>query len=114
MKAIKIDVLQKEIYEIRINHGLDAIYEAIGNQCSLFCCPFVLPNRDTFYLDDEALCFGLDYIKGGFSVMGNTYVNNAIILGTDEEGESIDVKTTVEDLKKIISFHSVAELFQLT
>ncbi len=114
MKAIKIDVLQKEIYEININQGLEPIYEAIGNECRCFCCPIMLPNLDTFYLDDEALCYGLAYIRGGFSVLGNTYVNNAIILGTDEEGGSIDVKTTVEELKKLISFHTVTELFQLT
>ena len=113
MNAIKIDVLKKEIYEIEISEGLRPIYKAIGNGCSLFCCPLMLPNLDTFYLDDEALCHGPAYIIGGFSVIGYTFVNNAIILGTDEEGGSVDVKSTIEEIRKIISFHSVIELFQL-
>ncbi len=114
MKAIKIDVEKQEIIEIELSHGLEPIYEAIGNECRCFSCPVMLPNLDTFYLDEEAFCYGLAYIRGGFSVLGNTFVNNAIILGTVEEGGSIDVKTTVEDIKKIISFHTVTELFQLT
>ena len=111
MKVFKIDVQRQEIYAMHIADGLDPIYSAIGNNCNVFCCPYVLENLDTFYMDDEALCYGQDHIKGGFTVDGNLYVNNALVIGTDQEGASIDAKSSQDDLKKRIKFYTTLEIF---
>ena len=106
-KAIKIDVEKQTLEYITIEDGLNPIYEAIGNECSCFCCPVSFENEDTIYCDDEIL-LDTDKIKGGF-IMEDWQVplcGNAIILGTDMEGDSVDVKSDIETLKNQIYFIS--------
>lgn len=100
MRAIKIDVVKKQVYEIEISKGLNPIYEAIG--CDIFCCPVTWDNQDTIYADDEALL--KEDAEGCFSFPDFNYpiVGNALILGTDDMGESVDAKSSVEELQEKI------------
>lgn len=100
MRAIKIDVVKKQVYEIEISKGLKPIYEAIG--CDIFCCPVTWDNQDTIYADDEALL--KEDVEGCFSFPDFNYpiVGNALILGTDDMGESVDAKSSVEELQEKI------------
>jgi hypothetical protein len=97
-KALLINVENKTITEIEIGTHFAEISKAIGNNCQYFCCPHVFPNDDGLYSDDEIL-LRPDDIKGGFMLEGWSYpiVNNAIILGCDDEGDSVDCKTKVGD-----------------
>jgi hypothetical protein len=106
-KAIKIDVQKQTLEYITIEDGLQAIYDAIGNECTTFCCPVSFENEDTIYADDDILLH-TDRIKGGF-IMENWRVpllGNAIILGTDMEGNSVDVKADITLMAKQIHFIS--------
>ena len=104
-RAIKIDVEQKKIYEIQIG-DFKTIYPAIGNGCDTFTVPIECDNGDSLYCDDEG-CLQPE-IKGGFIMTGFRHdamiVGNAIILGTDEEGESVDAVSTVEELAQSVIF----------
>ena len=104
-KAILIDVEKQEVIEILVGNGLDPIYNAIGNNCDTFCCPVSFANDDTLYSDDEIL-LRIDDIKGGFALPNFRIplLNNAIILGTNEEGGSIDHSTSIEEIKESIVF----------
>lgn len=104
-KAIKINVETKTIEAIMLPKHFGEISKAIGNGCTLFCCPIVFDNDDTIYADDESL-LRYDDIKGGFTMEGWKYpiVGNAIVLGTDAEGDSVDVKSDVDDLSSRIVF----------
>ena len=104
-KALKIDVELKKVYEIELGDDYKEIYEAIGNGCSLFCVPFSFDNRDSIFADDEILLREND-IKGAFMMPDWSYpiYNNAIILGTDEEGNSVDYKSTLEEITKNVFF----------
>jgi len=101
MKAIKIDVANKKLSYVNIGHYSE-IYSEIGNGCELFCCPVEYPNRDVLYADDESLL--RENIEGCFSFPEWNYpiVGNGILLGSDEEGDSADVKTTIEELESKI------------
>ena len=103
MKALKIDVVNKSVTTIQIKDYTE-IYAAIGNKCETFCCPIDFPNGDTLYADDESLLN--ENIEGCFMMPDWNYpiVGNAIILGTDEEGESIDCKTSSMDILSEIIF----------
>lgn len=102
-KAIKIDVEKRTITEVLMDGKLNCITKEIGNNCEYFCCPISLPNDDSIYCDDEIL-LRIEDIKGGFKFKGweRPIVNNAIILGTDSEGDSVDYKTDIGDLKDVI------------
>lgn len=100
-KAILINVESQSFEIILIEDGLNPIYNAIGNGCDTFACPIIFDNEDTIYSDDEILLRVGD-IKGGFLMRDwiAPIVNNAIVLGTDEDGESVDCKTTIEYLER--------------
>jgi hypothetical protein len=110
-KGIKINVATQQVEEVFINHYTD-IYKEIGNGCNLFCCPVEFENGDTLYADDEALL--QENVEGCFAMENFRYpiVGNAIILGTDEEGESVNAKTKKEDLHIIFGNKEVAEQYR--
>jgi hypothetical protein len=102
MKALLIDVVNQTITEVEIEHTKE-IYNLIGNGCHTFCAPVDFPNRDTLFTDDEALF--AENIQGCFSMEGWAYpiVGNAVILGSDEEGDTCDCKSRPDDiLEKLI------------
>lgn len=113
MKAIKIDVANKKVSQVNIANYKE-IYGQIGNGCNLFCCPVQWENNDVLYADDEALL--KDELEGCFMMPDFNYpiVGNAIILGTNEEGESVDVKTKISELQEKIMFGNkeAAELWR--
>ena len=113
MKAIKIDVANQTISQVNIANYKE-IYSQIGNGCELFCCPIQYENNDVLYADDESLL--RDNIEGCFTFPDWNYpiVGNAIILGTDDEGESVDVKTKIAELQSQIMWGNkkVAELWR--
>ena len=100
MKALKIDVVNKTITSINIKkeNFSTEICQLIGNGCNTFCCPVDFENGDCIYADDESLLH--ENIEGCFMLPDWNYpiVGNAIILGTDEEGDSIDCKTNPSEL----------------
>ena len=111
-KALKIDVVAQTVTEVKIDKYQD-IYSQIGNGCNLFCCPVDFENGDTLFADDESL---LREVEGCFLFPDWSYpiVGNAIILGTDEEGDSIDCKSTIEEITSQIMWGNkeVAEEYQ--
>jgi len=113
-KALFIDVVNKTIKTIELDKHFESISKAIGNGCQYFCCPYSFYNDDSLYADDESL-LRIDSIKGGFKLVrdygenkevGNyiLIVGNAIVLGTDSEGDSVDVKFTPEEIAEKIIF----------
>ena len=103
-KAIKIDSENQKLEYITIGDDYREISSAIGNNCGLFTCIY-LDDEDAMYCDDDSLLRPSD-IKGGFLIEGwNTpIVGNAIILGTDEDGDSSDCHVTIEELGDNIKF----------
>jgi len=104
-QALLIDVSTKKITQIELDNHFESISKAIGNGCQYFCCPYSFNNDDSMYADDESL-LRIDSIKGGFILDGyrGTIVGNAIILGTDEEGDSVDVKSTIDEIAERVIF----------
>lgn len=130
IKAIKIDVERQEVYEIEIENTLQGKYDAIGNDCELIevggyfprmKVPFSRP-RDVMYVDEEiAAKLGFEFARildvGVFKcaippysqnaeVLNNLVtqqcVGNAIIVGTDQEGNTISHHQTIESVRQRI------------
>lgn len=106
IKAIKIDVEKQSVYPIEITDNFRDIYGVIGNGCSLFCLPVKYENGDGLFADDEILLRPSD-IKGGFMFPGWSYpiTNNAVIIGSNDEGDSVDCKSSIEDFNDIQFVH---------
>lgn len=102
-KAILIDVVNRTVTNVNIGHWKE-MYPLIGNGCSLFTMPVELENGDGVFVDDEGLLH--ENMVGGFILSGydNPLIGNAIIQGSDEEGETDDCKSTVEEIAERVVF----------
>ena len=104
MKAIKIDVINKEIYEIEISDDYKEIYKVL--ECDLFTVikPDTLPVRDVLYIDDEGLL--KEKPLGAFSIRGFAQVlsGHGLILGTGYEGASISCFSSLDLIKSLVRF----------
>ena len=124
IKALKIDVEKQSIYEIEIVNNLEAKYEAIGNDCRLIEVGAFLPHnnplrqcRDAMYVDEEALLkcptrddvYNLGIFKLALSPRNlphfqpeqkviHTFVGNAIIVGSSDDGDSESHNISLKDL----------------
>lgn len=110
MRAIKIDAKARTVTEIDLPKGIDAMQAAIG--CDCFCFAVSWRNGDTLYVDDEGLlnpCDEFFVIETGHQ----PFAGNGLILGSDEEGESVDAKTPLTDVKvAFLTRAQVATMFR--
>ena len=91
VKAIFIDAEKKEVREITlpIENTLKAVYPMIGENCSLVEGIVSVNQFDLLLGDEDAYYNGY---KFGFVLDGYGYIHgNAVILGSDADGETSDV-----------------------
>lgn len=101
MRAIKIDVKHRTIYDITLDGSLESIYKHL--ECSLFECPVRFPNGDVLYVDEEGL---YNETIGAFAIPDLSaqpfFLGHGLIIGDDGEGESVSAISRIEDLKPLI------------
>lgn len=102
MKAIKIDVVKKEIYEVTIEDSLQSIYQQI--EADMIETAVHLPKNDVVYVDEEGLL--RETSKGWFIIYGQPQPlsGHGLVLGVTRNGSSRDVQATVEYIRKIVVF----------
>lgn len=104
VKAIFIDVINKTITDIEIEKGIEAVFEKLD--CTAFdaICPKGAPAGLTVYIDDEGLLreppLGAFYVRGFEQVLSG----HGLIVGTDDEGETVDAPCTSAQMKVNIRF----------
>jgi len=108
MKAILVNVGLQTVSEIEINSWRDI---APALECELFTVPGADDEGNALYADDEGLISGKEL---QFVFCPKFYyapiAGNILFLGTDAEGESRDCTLTVEDIRRVVSFPSLAEV----
>lgn len=111
MRAILIDAAARTITEIDIEKGADsgahALERAIG--CDIFQMAMNYPNGDVLYVDEEGLLKPAPHwfrVRSGHQA----FAGNGVLLGSDNQGESVDVKTTLDDLRATVTFMSLHEI----
>jgi hypothetical protein len=104
--AIKIDVVKQEVYPVQIStKNIDDIYNQLA--CDIFTCPMTLDNNDTLFVDDEGLFIDPSALLGAFYIDGfpsQPLFGHGLIVGIDDEGETDEVLSTVEEIKKKVTF----------
>ena len=104
--AIKIDVVKQEVYPVQIStKNIDDIYNQLA--CDIFTCPMTLDNNDTLFVDDEVLFIDPSALLGAFYIDGfssQPLFGHGLIVGIDDEGETDEVLSTVEEIKKKVTF----------
>ena len=107
MKAILIDSINKEVKEIEIGKGIEAMYEFL--KCQYFTVGSYLDKQDAIFVDDEGLMNGTDVF---FTYEGahQPFAGNGLIMGCDDEGESVDCKISFAEVKDKVKFYDRYEL----
>ena len=105
MKAILINPQQESIRHISYDGDYKSIYRII--QCTTFEAVYPFDNGDTLWIDEEGLLKESNFafnIKADNPKFNQTIMGSALILGTDAEGESIECKSNLDDIKNRINF----------
>ena len=105
MKALFIDPTDETIRFISYDGDYKSIYRILG--CRTFEAVYPFNNGDTLWIDEEGLLKDSNFafnIRADNPKFNQTIMGKALVLGTDAEGESVECKTTLEDLKSRIKF----------
>tara|TARA_B100000212_G_scaffold292236_1_gene234168 strand:- start:1333 stop:1791 length:459 start_codon:yes stop_codon:yes gene_type:complete len=111
MRAILINPMQESIRYTSYDGDFRSIYRIL--QCTTYEAVYPFDNGDTLWIDEEGLlkesnyAFNLISDKLGVSPksqFGQTIMGSALILGTDAEGESIECKSKLDDIKSRVTF----------
>jgi len=107
MKALLIDPVRHTVTEVEHTGNYRHIYELLSDKLNeLEVDTFTavgLQNGDAIYVDDEGLLKDPRYF---FEWRGyaQPLAGRGLILGTDEEGGSIEPKTTLEEARRNVRF----------
>ena len=100
MRAILIDPEKRSVTEIDMPEGnrssVDEMNKLIGSD--VFCCGHRFSNEDTIYCDDEGLLKEEQPAMFRIGLRGGIIPGKGLVMGSDEEGNSVDAKTQIEDL----------------
>ena len=105
MKAYLIDPINKIVSVVDYNGDYQTINKLINSQRG-FDAVYGFRNEDTLYVDDEGLltkenyCFEFTYDNGHVAPL----MGKALVLGTDAEGESVEVKSSLEEVESKIKW----------
>jgi len=113
MRAILIDPKHKQIMQIDYNGDYKTIYEHLSNSHKVRAFDIVrIPvGNDGIYVDDEGL-YAPNEDKHWFTYRYNAHemhqniplVNRGLIIGCDENGDSVDCDSTVDSIKSQITW----------
>lgn len=106
MQAILIDTPKQTIEIVDYSGDYKDIYGLLG--CELFTSVYLEGvGQDTLYVDDEGL-----YVENQvfFNIKGcpQPLAGRGLILGTDDEGESIDCMSSLEQIKDMVTWRDAS------
>lgn len=102
MRAIKIDVIKREVYEVELEDSLEAIYHHL--ECSCFCqVGTAFGEGDVLWVDDN----GLLHEPLGAFVIGwypQALSGHGLVVGLGAEGTTVDANTALGMIKAMVTF----------
>lgn len=110
MKAILIDVYNKQVKELTLDPNkrmLDQWYEHM--KCDLVTVAHYINDHDSILVDDEGLLKPCDHF---FNYEGShqPFAGNGLVVGVDEEGETVACDISLEEVQAKVSFYSRQEV----
>lgn len=106
MKAILINPYDQTITQVDYSGDFRDIYKLIEAEC------FDVANithGDGIFVDDEGLMNGPTHFFE-HADYHSPLAGKGLILGCNSEGESVDCKTTVEEVKSKVKFSTILEM----
>lgn len=111
MKAILIDPYTNTVSEVEHNGDYREIYKKIDCEC--FTCVNI-EDDDTIFVDDEGLLKLTEetrfFVFDGYP---QPLAGKGLVLGTDDAGETVAVKATLQEIRERVKFYSIHEVRRL-
>lgn len=112
MKCILIDVKNKEVKEVILDKEKKTIkqwYEHIG--CDMVETGTWIDETNSIMVDEEGL-LKLKHDSMFFTYKGGhqPFCGNGLVVGCNNEGESVSTTLTVEYVKERVKFHTLEEV----
>jgi hypothetical protein len=106
MKAILIDPFEQTVKEVDYSGDFRDIYKLIDAEC--FDCARI-KGTDGIFVDDEGLLNAPTHFFE-HSEYPSPLAGKGLIVGCDEEGESADCKTTLDEVKAKVTFSNILQM----
>lgn len=110
VKMILIDSEAREVKQITLEEDANTpLFKAMQRQVDgLLAMATYLPNNDCVMVNDEGLFkFRNFFILKDYA---QPLAGNGLVVGTDNEGETVDAVSTVEDIEKSVQFIDIDKL----
>ena len=107
MKAFLVDPVSKTIEEVEHTDEIQDIYDKCDFDC--FSCVVVDATKDTLYVDDMGL-FKPGLLSFRLRGYPNLLFGKAMILGTDDLGNSMEPVYSLGDYHEMIDFSNQMEI----
>lgn len=110
MRAILINPTLKTVEEVEVKPSPDTLhhwYELLG--VDLVTVGLYLDDHDSIIVDDEGLLKSPEqffFYKGGHQ----PFAGNGLVVGVDEEGESVSANITLQEVRNNVMFMDKPEL----
>lgn len=101
MKAFLIDPKKRSIKLVEYNNTLEHLYELLD--CRMVDFVQAYGNADGMFVDDEGLFVEDQYFFHHINVP-TPIAGRALIVGTDEDGNTVEADTSVEELHRHVTF----------
>jgi hypothetical protein len=103
IRAILINSTAQVVVEVQIEPRLEAYYKALNVGLIEAVHPRGIAGQDVMYVDEEGLLKPNQFFH--FRGYPQPLAGNALILGTDADGNDIDAKTTLIDVQRRVTFY---------
>lgn len=111
MKALFIDSKERKIIEVNVS-GLEDLQTYVGGWIALGTTLVKDNIENTVFVDDEGLLkepSNYFYIKGSHQ----PFAGNGILVGTNDEGDSIDTNFNPSDIENLIEFLTISDVVDM-
>ena len=104
MKAILIDSKNKVIKEVEISkeNTLKDWYKEVN--CNMVEIAHYLENTDTVLVNEEGLLHD-EYYFFTYEGAHQPFAGNGLVVGIDDEGNSVDCKTDIQEVKRNVKIY---------
>jgi hypothetical protein len=105
-----IDPVKRTITEVTIDkdNGIQDYYDQL--HCNIFTAVEINANRDTIYIDDEGLFVPNQVFFYHKDYPSQPLAGYGLVIGTDEEGESIAPTVTLQETIDSVKFMSRSDV----
>lgn len=106
MKAILINAKTRDIKEVSVGDYKEMY---VHLECSMFQVGTELPNQDSIFVDEEGLINGTEYFFT-YKDAHQPFAGNGLVMGCNDDGESVDCKIELNEVKSNVKFYDKTEL----